>query len=146
MSSNLENIKIKCERSPRTHRSIHIIFFSSSQGSSLCFFSFKCLKIQFEIQNETSVGFFFISKLSRWLRYSIKIFSAEFMRYYQQCTTGTSLLCSIYVFILHTGRPTKSKTCLTKLECLLLASVRERKKGHFLKNSYIHTKPPAAFG
>lgn len=69
------------------------------------------------------------------------------MRYYQQCTTGTSLLCSIYVFILHTGRPTKSKTCLTKLECLLLASVREKeKKGHFLKNFYIHTKPPAAFG
>lgn len=82
--------------------------------------------------------FFFISKLSRWLRYSIKIFSAEFMRYYQQCTTGTSLLCSIYVFILHTGRPTKSKTCLTKLECLLLASVREKEKRTFLKK-FLHS-------
>lgn len=55
------------------------------------------------------------------------------MRYYQLCTTGTSLLCSIYVFILHTGRPTKSKTCLTKLECLLLASVREKEKKDIFK-------------
>lgn len=31
------------------------------------------------------------------------------MSYYQQCTTGTFLLCSIYVFILHAGQLATSK-------------------------------------
>lgn len=80
------------------------------------------------------------------MRYSIKIFSAEFMCYYQRCTTGTSLLCSIYVFIFHTGCPTKTKPALSS--CLMLALERERggKKDFFFFYFYIRTKPPAAFG
>lgn len=132
MSSNLENIKIKCERSP-TLRSIHIpqFFFLFITRVIFVFFFFSFSVSKFNLKYKTKLQsdfFFFYLKLSRWLRYSIKIFSAEFMRYYQRCTTGTSLLCSIYVFILHTGRPTKSKTSFTKLECFLLASVREREK------------------
>lgn len=86
-------------------------------------------------RNFSLIFFLLILKLSRWLIYSIKIFSADFMSYYQLCTTGTSLLCSIYVFILHTGRPTKSKTCFIKPEWLMLVSVRENKKNDFFLNS-----------
>lgn len=46
------------------------------------------------------------------------------MSYYQQCTMGTFLLCSIYVFILHAGQPTASKPAFSN--DLMLASVRKR--------------------
>lgn len=48
----------------------------------------------------------------------------EFMGYYQQCTMGTFLLCSIYMFILHVGQTVTSKAALSNF--LMLASVRKK--------------------
>lgn len=56
----------------------------------LFLFFFQLLRIYFEIKKQ-NFSRIFVSKLSRWLRYSIKnLQCCELIRsYYQQCTTGT---------------------------------------------------------
>lgn len=71
------------------------------------------------------------------------------MRYYQQCTMGTSLLCSIYMCLSFTPAVSLSQNLLHQAR-VFNDGLGERKKTDssllFFFFSYIHTKPPAAFG
>lgn len=65
------------------------------------------------------------------------------MSCYQLCTTGTSLLCSIYVFILHTGR--QNLLYQARVIDVALGERKQRKRTFFFLLFYIHAKPPGAF-
>lgn len=96
-----------------SHLFFFFLSFSSSQGSSpRVVFSFSKFNLKYKTKLQSNFVFEAFSLAE--IQYK-NLQCCEFMSYYQQCTMGTFLLCSIYMFILHIGQPVNVKTCFIKL-------------------------------
>lgn len=89
---------------------LHVSFLASSKFN---------LKYKTKLQSD----FFFEAFSLAEIQYK-NLQCCEFMSYYQQCTMGTFLLCSIYLFILHVGQPVLSKPASSNY--FALASVMKK--------------------